>query len=137
QLLTVEAWDRSEQQQLATGELTTLDNQIDPTTGTLRLKAEFANTDDSLFPNQFVNVRLHLQTLNDVITIPVDAVQYGSQGTYVFVLDDESKARIRMLKPGPLEGDRIAVIDGLAEGEAVVLEGIDRLRDGRKAVVME
>lgn len=136
-LLVVEAWDRSEQQQLATGELTTLDNQIDPATGTLRLKAEFANTDDSLFPNQFVNVRLHLQTLDDVITIPVDAVQYGSQGTYVFVLDDESKARIRMLKLGPLEGDRIAVIDGLSEGEAVVLEGIDRLRDGRKAVVME
>lgn len=135
--LSVEAWDRSEQQQLASGELTTLDNQIDSATGTLRLKAEFANIDDSLFPNQFVNARLQLQTLTDAITIPADAVQYGSAGTYVYVLDEKNKARIRMLKLGPLEGDRIAVLEGLSEGEPVVIEGIDRLRDGRDAVVME
>jgi multidrug efflux system membrane fusion protein len=135
--LAVEAWDRSEQQQLASGLLTTLDNQIDSATGTLRLKAEFANTDDSLFPNQFVNTRLQLQTLADAITIPADAVQYGSAGTYVYVLDEQNKARIRILELGPLEGDRIAVLEGLSEGESVVTEGIDRLRDGRDAVVME
>jgi len=79
--LVVEAWDRSEQTRLASGELTTLDNQIDLATGTLRLKAEFSNTDDSLFPNQFVNARLQLETLADAISIPADAVQYDSAGT--------------------------------------------------------
>lgn len=135
--LPVEVWDRSEIHQLATGELTTLDNQIDIATGTLRLKAEFPNTDDSLFPNQFVNVRLHLQTLSNAITIPADAVQYGSQGTYVYVLDDEKRAQIRQLKLGPIDGDRIAISEGLAEGDAVVLEGMDRLTEGRQVVVME
>src|SRR5690606_13293575 len=135
--LAVEAWDRSELQQLATGQLTTLDNQIDPATGTLRLKATFDNADDSLFPNQFVNARLQLKTLSGAVTIPADAVQHGSKGTYVYVLDEEKKARVRMLKLGPVEGDRIAVEEGLAEGEAVVLEGVDRLSDGRQATVLQ
>lgn len=134
QPLIVEAWDRSEQQQLASGELTTLDNQIDITTGTLRLKAEFSNADDGLFPNQFVNARLHLNTLADVITVPADAVQYGSKGPYVYVLNDASKATIQPIKPGPLEGDRIAVLEGLTAGQTVVLEGMDRLTEGREAV---
>jgi multidrug efflux system membrane fusion protein len=137
QPLIVEAWDRSEQQQLASGTLTTLDNQIDTATGTLRLKAEFANTDDSLFPNQFVNARLHLNTLSGAITIPADAVQYGSKGPYVYVLNEASKATIQPIKPGPLEGDRIAVLEGLIAGQAVVLEGMDRLTEGRDAVVKE
>lgn len=136
QRLTVEAWDRSEQNQLARGELLTLDNQIDAATGTLRLKAQFANEDDMLFPNQFVNTRLHLQTLENVITIPVDAVQFGSQGTYVYTLDD-GKARIRLIKLGPTEGARVAIEEGLEEGEAVVLEGIDRLNEGRAVRVTE
>jgi multidrug efflux system membrane fusion protein len=136
QSLMVEAWDRSEQQQLASGKLITLDNQIDTATGTLRLKAEFANTDDGLFPNQFVNARLQLHTVNDAITIPVDAVQYGSKGTYVYVFDEEFRARIRLLKLGPTEGDRIAIIDGLTEGEAVVIEGVDRLHEWRKVKVV-
>jgi multidrug efflux system membrane fusion protein len=133
--LAVEAWDRSEQQQLATGVLTTLDNQIDSATGTLRLKAQFDNTDDMLFPNQFVNARLHLQTLKDAITIPVDAVQFGSKGTYVYVIED-GKAKILTLKLGPTEGDRVAVLEGLDAGQAVVLEGIDRLNEGREAKVV-
>lgn len=135
--LVVEAWDRSEQTRLASGELTTLDNQIDLATGTLRLKAEFSNTDDSLFPNQFVNARLQLETLADAITIPADAVQYGSAGTYVYVVDEQQRARMRMLTLGPLEGDRIAVSAGLEAGDAVVIEGIDRLRDGRPTQVLE
>src|SRR5690606_30767812 len=104
--------------------------------GTLRLKAQFANQDDMLFPNQFVNTRLHLQTLENVITIPVDAVQFGSQGTYVYTLDD-GKARIRLIKLGPTEGARVAIEEGLEEGDAVVVEGIDRLNDGWAVRVTE
>ena len=134
--LAVEAWDRSEQNLLATGKLTTLDNQIDTATGTLKLKAEFDNRDDSLFPNQFINARLHLQTLNDAVTIPIDAVQYGSKGTYVYVVE-ESKAKMHRITLGALEADRTAVIEGLKEGEQVVLEGIDRLWDGKDVKVMD
>lgn len=136
QPLTVDAWDRSEQEQLATGILTTLDNQIDSSTGTLRLKAEFANEDDSLFPNQFVNIRLHLSTLENVITIPTDAIQHGSRGTYVYIVDAEQKAVIRTITTGPQEGTRTAVLDGLSEGENVVIEGLDRLTEGRRADIM-
>jgi len=133
--LAVEAWDRSEQSLLATGKLTTLDNQIDTATGTLRLKAQFDNTDDSLFPNQFVNARLHLNTLDGAVTIPIDAVQYGSKGTYVYVVE-EGKAKMRPIKLGSLEGSRTSVLEGLTEGEQVVLEGIDRLWEGKDVKVM-
>lgn len=134
--LPVEAWDRSEQTLLATGKLTTLDNQIDTATGTLRMKAQFENADDSLFPNQFVNARLHLNTLDDAVTIPIDAVQYGSKGTYVYVVEDD-KAKMRPIKLGALEGARTSVLEGLKEGERVVLEGIDRLWEGKDVKVME
>ncbi|UUA74698.1 MdtA/MuxA family multidrug efflux RND transporter periplasmic adaptor subunit [Cellvibrio sp. QJXJ] len=134
--LPVEAWDRSEQSLLATGQLTTLDNQIDTATGTLKLKAQFDNSDDSLFPNQFVNARLQVQTLNDAITIPADAVQYGSKGTYVYTIKD-NKATMRLLKLGASEGTKVAVLDGLVEGEQVVLEGLDRLHEGKDVKVME
>ena len=134
--LPVEAWDRSEQSLLATGKLTTLDNQIDASTGTLRMKAQFDNADDSLFPNQFVNARLHLTTLDGAVTIPIDAVQYGSKGTYVYVVE-ESKAKMRAIKLGSLEGTRTSVVEGLTEGEQVVLEGIDRLWEGKDVKVME
>lgn len=134
--LPVEAWDRSEQSLLATGKLTTLDNQIDASTGTLRMKAQFDNADDSLFPNQFVNARLHLSTLDGAVTIPVDAVQYGSKGTYVYVVE-EGKAQMRPIKLGALEGARTSVLEGLTEGEQVVLEGIDRLWPGKDVKVME
>lgn len=136
QSLAVQAWDRSEQQLLAEGKLTTLDNQIDTTTGTLRLKAEFENSDDSLFPNQFVNARLHLQTLDGAVTIPADAVQYGTKGTYVYLISD-GKAHMRPIKPGALEGDKMAVLEGLEEGEQVVLEGIDRLWPGKDVKVID
>ena len=134
--LAVEAWDRSEQNLLATGKLTTLDNQIDTATGTLRLKAQFENADDGLFPNQFVNTRLHLSTLDGAVTIPIDSVQYGSKGTYVYVVEDD-KAQMRPIKLGALEGARTSVLEGLTEGERVVLEGIDRLWPGKDVKVME
>ncbi|CEA06433.1 RND family efflux transporter MFP subunit [Pseudomonas saudimassiliensis] len=136
--LAVQALDRSEQQVLATGELLTLDNQIDIATGTLRVKAVFDNADDELFPNQFVNVRLRLQTLPSVVTIPSDAVQFGSRGTYVYVVNaEESKAYTRQVTLGATADGRVAVTDGLAEQELVVLEGLDRLRDGRDVVISD
>lgn len=136
QPLAVAAWDRSEQQLLASGKLTTLDNQIDTATGTLKLKAQFENSDDSLFPNQFVNARLQVSTLKDVVTIPADAVQYGSKGTYVYTIK-EGKATMRPLKLGATEGSKVAVLEGLSEGEPVVLEGIDRLHEGKDVKIME
>lgn len=136
--LAVQALDRNEQQVLARGQLHTMDNQIDIATGTLRVKALFENGDDELFPNQFVNVRLRLQTLPSVITIPSDAVQFGSRGTYVYVINaEESKAYTRLVKLGATADGRVAVTEGLEEQELVVLEGLDRLRDGREVVITD
>ncbi|MBQ0794496.1 efflux RND transporter periplasmic adaptor subunit [Zhongshania sp.] len=132
--LRVEALNRNEQNIIATGKLVTLDNQIDTTTGTLRVRAEFENLDNSLFPNQFVNVRLRLNSIADALTIPADAVQHGSQGSYVYVVED-SKAYIRQITTGIVDSDRVAVIDGLQAGDRVVIEGLDRLRDGRDVIV--
>lgn len=136
EILEVEALDRNGETVIAVGRLLTLDNQIDIATGTLRLKAEFDNDDGRLFPNQFVNVRLRLRTLPDAITIPTDAVQYGSRGTYVYVLRD-GKSYLRPVTLGPIDGDRVAISEGLADGELVVLEGMERLRDGRDVIVVE
>lgn len=136
--LAVQALDRNEQRVLASGRLQTLDNQIDLATGTLRAKAVFENQDDALFPNQFVNVRLRLHTLPSAIIIPSDAVQFGSRGTYVYVVDAvESEAWARTVSLGPSADGRVAVTDGLEAGELVVLEGLDRLRDGREVVISE
>ena len=133
--LTVEAWDRNEQQLLSTGVLTTLDNQIDTATGTLKIKAEFANQQEELFPNQFVNVRLNIAVREGVIAIPQDAVQYGSAGTYVYVIE-QNKAQIRQVELGAADNGNIAVIKGLEQGTQVVLEGLDRLRPGRAVEVI-
>jgi membrane fusion protein, multidrug efflux system len=134
--LVVEAWDRSERALLATGVLTTVDNQIDLATGTLKIKAEFPNENESLFPNQFVNIRIRVRTLKDAVVIPSAAVQFGSRGTYVFVVNDQSKASVRDIVLGAAEGLEQAVVSGLAPGDAVVLEGIDRLKEGRNVIVV-
>jgi membrane fusion protein, multidrug efflux system len=133
--LTVEAWDRSEKTVLATGVLKTVDNQIDVATGTLRLKAEFTNEDERLFPNQFVNVRMRVRTLEDAIVVPAAAVQFGSRGTYVYIVDAENKAVLRDVVLGPTAGSEQAISKGLQAGDAVVLEGLDRLREGSGVVV--
>jgi multidrug efflux system membrane fusion protein len=135
EVLAVEAWNRSETSVLATGFLKTVDNQIDIATGTLRLKAEFTNEDERLFPNQFVNVRMRVRTLDDTIVIPSAAVQFGSRGTYVYVIDAEKKATIRDVVLGPTTGTEQAITKGLNAGDAVVLEGLDRLREGRGVVI--
>ncbi|MDQ7970166.1 MAG: efflux RND transporter periplasmic adaptor subunit [Oxalicibacterium faecigallinarum] len=131
-----EAWDRNMRDRLAQGRLDTLDNQIDVATGTLRLKARFENADDRLFPNQFVNLRLALETLNDVITIPSDAIQHASRGSYVYVVKD-GKARVRTVELGPSSDGRIVVLKGIAKDEAVVLEGLDRLEEGKEVILVE
>lgn len=135
QTLTVEAWDRNEKSVLATGTLTTVDNQIDTATGTLRLKAEFTNDDERLFPNQFVNVRMRVRTLEQAVVIPSAAVQFGSRGTYVYVVGADNKATVRDVVLGPIEGTQQAITKGVAAGEAVVLEGLDRLREGSGVVI--
>jgi multidrug efflux system membrane fusion protein len=134
--LTVEAWDRSEQTRLAIGVLKTFDNQIDIATGTLRLKAEFPNNDEKLFPNQFVNIRLRVRTLNDAIVIPVAAVQFGSRGTYVYVVNGQSQSTVRDIVLGPSDGTYQSVVQGLTPGDQVILEGLDRLREGRLVTVV-
>lgn len=133
--LPVQAWDRSGRQHLATGSLRTLDNQIDTATGTLRLKAEFQNADDTLFPNQFVNTVLEIGKLQGAVTVPTDAIQHGSRGTYVYVVN-EGVAQLRDVRVGPTVEGRTAVLEGVAAGESVVLEGMDRLRDGSPVTVV-
>jgi multidrug efflux system membrane fusion protein len=134
--LTVEAWDRSEQTRLAAGVLKTVDNQIEIATGTLRLKAEFANDDERLFPNQFVNIRLRVRTLEDAIVIPAAAVQFGSRGTYVYVIDEKNVATVRDVVLGPVDGVIQSISKGLVAGDKVVLEGLDRLREGRPVLIV-
>lgn len=134
--LPVEAWDRNDQTLLATGVLKTVDNQIDLATGTLRLKAEFANADEKLFPNQFANIRLRVRTLKQALVVPAAAVQYGSRGTYVYLIDAEQKAAVRDVAVGPSDGANLAIVKGLEGGEKVIVEGIDRLREGRNVVAV-
>jgi multidrug efflux system membrane fusion protein len=131
----VEAMDRNQNQTLATGVLKTLDNQIDTTTGTVKLKAGFDNADHKLFPNQFVNVRLLAETLPGVLTIPANAVQRGNDGTYVYMVGEENKAKRQLITLGTSESERVVVTEGLKEGDRVVVEGTDRLRDGTRMTI--
>lgn len=134
--LAVQAWDRDERQPLATGTLSSLDNRIDVQTGTLRLRALFPNQDESLFPNQSVNVRLRLGSA-DVVSIPDAAVQFGNQGTYVYVANPDDTASVRQVRLGASHQGRVAVLEGLEDGDRVVLEGLDRLREGGKVEVVD
>ncbi len=130
--LPVEAWDRENRNRLATGALITIDNQIDPSTGTVKLKAEFPNTDSALFPNQFVNVRMLVETRKDVTVVPSAAVQRGAQGWFVYVVKDDSTVSLRPVRTGPVEGQLTAIESGVQAGERVVTDGLDRLREGAK-----
>lgn len=134
--LEVEAWDRGGVKQLATGVLQSLDNQIDTTTGTLKLKARFGNDKETLFPNQFVNVRLRAETIEKAVLLPSAAVQHGADGSFVYVLEGDKKVRIRSLKLGPSDAQNTVIAEGLKAGERVVLEGTDRLRDGSEVEIV-
>ena len=126
----VEAWDRELKARLASGTLASVDNLVDPTTGTVKLKAQFANDGTALFPNQFVNVRMKLDTVRDATVIPAAAVQRGSQGMFVYVVQADQTVKLRPVKLGPVDGQRQAIAEGLAPGDLVVSDGMDRLRDG-------
>jgi multidrug efflux system membrane fusion protein len=133
--LPVEAYDREQKKKLASGTLVSVDNQIDPTTGTIKLKAQFPNEDASLFPNQFVNVRMLLDTRRGATLVPNAAVVRGGQGTFVYVIKEDKTVELRKVGIGIAEGDSVSVESGLAPGELVVVEGSDRLRDGAKVEI--
>jgi multidrug efflux system membrane fusion protein len=130
--LPVLAFDRDNSKQIAEGKLVSIDNQIDPTTGTYKLKALFDNADDSLFPNQFVNVRLHIDTRKGLVLVPQAAVQRGSNGTFVYVVDKDATARVRPVTVALNEGGISGTTAGVQDGETVVVDGQDKLQDGSK-----
>jgi multidrug efflux system membrane fusion protein len=130
--IPVEAYDRDQKAKLASGKLVAIDNQIDTTTGTVKLKAEFPNRDNALFPNQFVNVRLLVDVLRDATLVPTAAIQRGTQGTFVFVVKEDQSVTVRPVKAGPMQGEKTALTEGVAAGEWVVVDGVDKLREGGK-----
>ena len=133
--LAVEAYDRGGQTKIADGRVDTIDNEIDPTTGTSRLKAIFDNTSKALFPNQFVNVRLLVEIRKDRILIPAVAIQRGPQGTYLYVVKEDQTADVRPVTVGTIEAAQASIDSGLSEGERVVVDGVDKLRAGSKVKV--
>jgi multidrug efflux system membrane fusion protein len=137
QTVNVVAFDRAGKTQLASGKLLALDNQIDPSTGTLKLKAQFDNSDNSLFANQFVNIRMHLDTLHNVTLISSAAIQHDSQGPFVYLVKPDQTVEQLRVTLGGTEGDRVAILANLAANESVVIEGVDRLRDGSKVDIAQ
>jgi multidrug efflux system membrane fusion protein len=128
--LPVEAYDREYRRKLAEGALLTIDNQVDPTTGTVRLKAQFPNTDNRLFPSQFVNARLLIETRRGTTVVPTAAIQQSPRGSFVYVLRPDRTVGVRPVTVGVTDGDDVSIERGLAVGEQVVVEGAERLRDG-------
>jgi multidrug efflux system membrane fusion protein len=128
--LPVEAWDRDQRQRLASGTLLTVDNQIDPTTGTVRLKAIFPNTDGRLFPSQFVNAHLRLDVRRGATVVPSAALQQSAQGPFVYVVKPDHSVTVRLVKVGVTENDDAAIDSGVSPSEMVVVDGADRLREG-------
>jgi multidrug efflux system membrane fusion protein len=132
--LQATAFDRSATTQLAAGKLLSVDNQIDTSTGTLKLRAVFDNDDEALYPNQFVNIRLLLDVLHDATVMPVAAIQRGAPGTFVYLVKPDNTVAVQPVKLGPVDGDKVAVTSGLKAGDSVVVDGADKLRDGAKVV---
>ena len=135
--LQTQSWDARNTQLLETGKLVAADNQINSTTGTLNLRAEFANPNLTLFPNQFVNVRLLVRTIPDAIVVPTTAVAVGAPGTYVYVIGPDNKVNMRVVKTGVAFDNLTQIVSGLRPGERVVTDGLDRLRDGREVKVVQ
>jgi multidrug efflux system membrane fusion protein len=128
--LPVEAYDREQRRKLAEGALLTIDNQVDPTTGTVRLRAQFPNTDNRLFPSQFVNARLLLETRRGATVVPTAAVQSSPRGSFVYVVRPDQTVAVRPVSVGVTDGDDVSIERGLQAGEPVVVDGAERLRDG-------
>jgi len=133
--LPVEAWDRDLKSRLALGSLAAIDNQVDTTTGTVRLKAIFTNEDHVLFPNQFVNAQLLVDTLHGVVIIPTAAIQRGPQGAFVYAVKSDSTVELKVIEVQGTDGDNTAVTMGLSGGETVVIDGLEKLRPGSKVVL--
>ncbi|MFP5390599.1 MAG: efflux RND transporter periplasmic adaptor subunit [Gammaproteobacteria bacterium] len=134
--LAATAFDRTRTNQLASGRFTALDNQVDVQTGTVRAKARFANADSSLFPSQFVNLRLELRTIKGAVVVPVTALRHGANGDFVYVLNPAEKTvALRTVKAGQATVDKVEIASGLKAGEQVITEGADRLKDGAKVVL--
>jgi multidrug efflux system membrane fusion protein len=128
--LPVEAYDREQRRKLAEGALLTIDNQVDPTTGTVRLRAQFPNADNRLFPSQFVNARLLIETRRGATVVPAAAIQSSPKGSFVYVVRPDRTVGTRQVTVGVTDGDDVSIERGLAVGEQVVVEGAERLRDG-------
>ena len=135
--LTVEAWDRTNKQKLSSGTLLSLDNQIDVTTGTIKLKARFDNQDDALFPNQFVNARMLVDTQQDAIVIHAAALQMGNDGHFVWVLNGDNQVSKHTVTTGIQDSEKVVIAAGLSAGDRVVTDGIDRLTEGAKVEVVD
>jgi multidrug efflux system membrane fusion protein len=135
QTLPVDAWDREMKNKLASGSLATLDNEIDQTTGTLKLRANFDNANRTLYPNQFVNARLLQQEKTGVTLLPSAAIQRNTNNTYVYLVKPDSTVTIRTIKVGTTEGDQTEVTSGLSPGDTVVMTGVDKLQEGSKVAV--
>lgn len=135
--LRVEAWDRTNKQKLSVGNLLSLDNQIDATTGTIKLKARFNNEDDTLFPNQFVNARMLVDTQQNAVVIPTSALQMGNEGNFVWVLNADNKVSKHLVITGIQDSQKVVISAGLSAGDRVVTDGIDRLTEGAKVEVVE
>lgn len=129
-VLAVEAWDRSQTNKIADGALVSVDSVVDPTTGSVKLRANFDNKNNELFPQEFVNVRLLVDTLHNVVSVPVAAIQRGADGSYVFLVNPDKTVNQRAVKTGIQDGDNIQILTGLKAGDTVVVDGADRLRDG-------
>jgi len=130
--LLVEAWDRDLRNKISTGSLLTIDNQADVTTGTVRFKATFANDDNALFPNQFVNARLLVDVKRGAVLVPATAIQRGPEATFVFVVDEDDTVQTRNVVTGTIEAGMASIDRGLSPGETVVIEGVDKLQHGAK-----
>jgi len=133
--LSVTAWDRANLHELATGKVSAVDNQVDTTTGTVKVRAQFDNVDNALFPSQFVNARLLVKTLENAITVPTSAILSGSPGSYVYVINSDNTVSTRTITTSAVDGKLTAVVSGLSAGERVVVDGTDRLRDGLRVTV--
>jgi len=133
--LPVTLFDRANTTQIATGTLQTIDNAIDTTTGTVKLRAQFANTDNVLFPQQFVNAQLLVRTVKGATTVPVAAVQQGAPGPFVYLVKPDNSVAVTNVKTGVSDSGMVQVTDGLKVGDQVVVDGSDRLRDGAKITI--
>ena len=134
--LLVQAFDRQQKRLLAQGKLLTMDNQIDPSTGTVRLKAQFNNKENELFPNQFVNIQLLIKTLHQVTTVPTAAIQYGANGNFVYLLHADNTVSTQSIMTGVTTSDETVIDTGIVAGQSVVVMGADNLSDGAKVEVV-